>query len=378
MADLKISQLTAGNPAQTGDEIPIARSGANFKITAGSISALPPTTAGANQVIYVDSTGTTLDGDANFTFNGTVLALPLGTQALPSLTATGDTDTGIYFPAANNVAITANATRQFNVLGTASAVNYVQVTGAATGVNPTISVQGSDASRGLNFNVKGATYFNFYNQAGTTQVFSAGGANTSNGNWIVANSAALGSAPTLGSAGSDTNINLVLTPKGTGQVQETVGATNYALASQYDVGTAPNQIPLNQYLGTMAFQDSVAVSVGQLRANTSNGIGYSTGAGGAVTQATSRTTGVTLNTICGAITLVSAAGTTAWQSFTVTNSAVAATDTVIVSQKSGTDLNQIFVTAVSAGSFRISFATTGGTTTEQPVFNFAVIKAVAA
>jgi hypothetical protein len=36
------------------------------------------------------------------------------------------------------------------------------------------------------------------------------------------------------------------------------------------------------------------------------------------------------------------------------------------------------VTAVASGSFRISFATTGGTTTEQPVFNFAVIKAVAA
>lgn len=34
--------------------------------------------------------------------------------------------------------------------------------------------------------------------------------------------------------------------------------------------------------------------------------------------------------------------------------------------------------AVGAGSFRITFWTTGGTTTEQPVFNFAVIKAVAA
>jgi len=51
---------------------------------------------------------------------------------------------------------------------------------------------------------------------------------------------------------------------------------------------------------------------------------------------------------------------------------------VIVSQKSGTDLNMIHVTAVAAGSFNISFATTGGTTTEQPVFNFAVIKAVTA
>lgn len=108
------------------------------------------------------------------------------------------------------------------------------------------------------------------------------------------------------------------------------------------------------------------------------GVGYETGAGGAVTQATSRTTGVTLNKVCGAITLVSAAGSTTFASFTVTNSAVAATDTVIVNQKSGTDLYEIHVTAVAAGSFRVTFRTTGGTTTEQPVFNFSVIKAVAA
>lgn len=106
------------------------------------------------------------------------------------------------------------------------------------------------------------------------------------------------------------------------------------------------------------------------------GLGYGTGSGGAVTQATSRTTGVTLDKTNGAITLVSAAGTTTWQSFTVTNNKVAATDTVIVNQKSGTDLYMIHVTAVAAGSFRITFATTGGTTTEQPVFNFAIIKAV--
>lgn len=115
-----------------------------------------------------------------------------------------------------------------------------------------------------------------------------------------------------------------------------------------------------------------------LSSSATAGVGYATGAGGAVTQTTNRTTGVTLNKVCGAITLVSAAGSTAWQSFTVTNSAVAATDVVRVVQKSGTDLYMIHVTAVGAGSFRISFATTGGTTTEQPVFNFAVVKAVAA
>ena len=108
------------------------------------------------------------------------------------------------------------------------------------------------------------------------------------------------------------------------------------------------------------------------------GVGYATGAGGTVTQITSRTTGVTLNKTTGAITLFSAAGSTTAATFTVTNSTVAATDVVILNQKSGTDLYDLMVTAVAAGSFNITFRTTGGTTTETPVFNFAVIKAVAA
>lgn len=108
------------------------------------------------------------------------------------------------------------------------------------------------------------------------------------------------------------------------------------------------------------------------------GLGYTTGSGGAVTQITSRTTGVTLNKTNGAITLVSAAGSAAYQSFTVTNSTVAATDTIIINQKSGTDKYIVMITAVTTGSFVVTFATTGGTTTEQPVFNFSVIKAVTA
>src|SRR6185369_1029277 len=40
MPNTKITNLTAGNPAQSGDEIPINRGGLDRKITAGSIAAL--------------------------------------------------------------------------------------------------------------------------------------------------------------------------------------------------------------------------------------------------------------------------------------------------------------------------------------------------
>ncbi len=128
----------------------------------------------------------------------------------------------------------------------------------------------------------------------------------------------------------------------------------------------------------LAVTGSISATTTILSSGATSGIGYTTGAGGTVTQATNRTTGVTINKVNGAITLVSAAGTATWQTFTVTNSVVAATDKIVVNQKSGTDLNMIHVTNVAAGSFKISFATTGGTTTEQPIFSFAVIKGVEA
>lgn len=121
--------------------------------------------------------------------------------------------------------------------------------------------------------------------------------------------------------------------------------------------------------------DGTPGAIGVNKVFDGTGVGYSSGS--AVTQGTSRTTSVTINSYAGAITLVSAAGSATPASFTVTNSKVAATDTIVVVQKSGTDLLELHVTAVAAGSFQITFFTTGGTTTEQPVINFAVVRAAA-
>jgi hypothetical protein len=108
------------------------------------------------------------------------------------------------------------------------------------------------------------------------------------------------------------------------------------------------------------------------------GVGYATGAGGAVTQLTSRTTSVTLNKRCGTVTMFSAAGSATAATFTVTNSTVSANDVIILNQASGTNLYVLAVTAITAGSFNITFLTTGGVATDAPVINFAVIDGVAA
>jgi hypothetical protein len=133
---------------------------------------------------------------------------------------------------------------------------------------------------------------------------------------------------------------------------------------------------INSYTG---FSNALQVDTSGNVLNTgSGGLGYGTGSGGTVTQGTSRTTGVTLNKTNGAITMFSAAGSMVAATFTVTNSTVAATDTIILNQKSGTNLYIFLVTAVAAGSFNITFYTTGGVATDAPVINFSVIKAVTA
>jgi hypothetical protein len=103
-------------------------------------------------------------------------------------------------------------------------------------------------------------------------------------------------------------------------------------------------------------------------------IGYGPGAGGAVTQLTSRSTQVAIAKLSGSITLFTAAGATTWTSFTVTNPLVAVTDTVSLSVRSATNIYITSVSNIANGSFVISFATTGGVVSDTPIINFNVIK----
>jgi hypothetical protein len=112
---------------------------------------------------------------------------------------------------------------------------------------------------------------------------------------------------------------------------------------------------------------------------TKNGSG---GVGGSVTQLTSRTTGVTLNTMTGTITTnnASLAGL-ASADFIVTNSYVAIGDVVVLSMQSGSNSGGSFATVAitTAGTFTIRVsnnnAAAGTAETGAILLNFAVIKA---
>ena len=155
-----------------------------------------------------------------------------------------------------------------------------------------------------------------------------------------------------------------------------------------DTASAAGSLLINlQVGGSSKFNVTKAgnmIAAGSIRSSSpSGGVGYATGAGGVVTQLTSKATGVTLDKICGQITMHNASLTHQTPvSFTMTNSAIAADDVVAVSVKSGGTAGAYLVSAgaVAAGSCSITLfnCQTAGNLSEAVVLSFAVIKAVAA
>lgn len=109
------------------------------------------------------------------------------------------------------------STQQFGISHTASAVNYVQVTGAATGGRVTISSQGSDTNIGMLYNLKGAASHVFQTNSNNIQHVIVN--QPSSVNWCQTKGNIAGASPVFSVEGSDTNIDLTLTPKGTGVIQ---------------------------------------------------------------------------------------------------------------------------------------------------------------
>lgn len=117
-------------------------------------------------------------------------------------------------------------------------------------------------------------------------------------------------------------------------------------------------------------------------------LGYGTGAGGTATQGTNRSTGVTVSPnpcLSGTITTdTTSLAAEASATFTVTNSAVAIGDTVVVSQRSGSNGGNTDVTvkAVASGTFDLMVSNNnaggGAAETGAIIVNFAILKAVSA
>lgn len=123
--------------------------------------------------------------------------------------------------------------------------------------------------------------------------------------------------------------------------------------------------------------DSTLIVGGTVYSNT--GVGYITGSGGVATQATSRTTSVTLNNPTGRITLFSQsmANTTA-NTFTFTNSSITANDFLLLTHWSGGTIGNYTLNAnTGLGIANVTIRSISTVSAEAPVIQYVVIKGAA-
>ncbi|WP_210215042.1 hypothetical protein [Mesorhizobium sp. M4B.F.Ca.ET.089.01.1.1] len=232
---------------------------------------------------------------------------------------------------------------------------------------------------------------------GGTQAFAFSSASAP-ANSLTFSSAATTVAPSVASTGSDTNIDLALVPKGTGAVipttndaaalgKATVSWSDLFLASGGVLNWNNGNYTITHSAGLLSCSGSFTAAGGLssqqniLSVSPTHGMGYATGAGGTVTQATSKSTGVTLNKITGQVTMNNAAlaaGTIV--SFVLTNSAIAATDILVLNHISaGTPGSYSLNARAAAGSATIDVRNnTAGSLSEAIVISYAVVKAVTA
>jgi hypothetical protein len=340
--------------------------------TAGTINNMTIGASIATTGRFTTVTSTQATGTAPFTVASTTNVANLNASSL----------NGATFASPGAIGGTAASSGAFTTISATGQITSTLATGTAPfAVTSTTNVANLNASSlsGATFAAPGAIGSSAASSGAFTSVSAnlQAGTTTGSGTIFLSNATSgridyvaggLG-APTFSTVSVGTKI--VLYPA--------LGAAAADWAIGIDTGTTWFSVPAasasyhwTYYGGTTKVADLSGTGV----FTTTGSIGYPTGAatGGAVTQGTSRTTGVTLNKITGQITLFAVAGTPAWLTFTVSNSTVAATDTVIVNAATGTNTYLAIVSGVRAGAFDITFYALVGTASDSPVFNFAVIK----
>jgi len=219
-------------------------------------SAIGAVTPAAGTFTTLTSTSETLlgaNGSNNQTFRATA-----GTGAFPwvqtshasgdarirASAASGNSNFSLSSLGTSAVRFYTNAftEEQLRVSHTASAVNYVQVTGAATGAYPVITAQGSDSNITMGISSKGTNTVSFYTNNNSARQFAVTHT-ASPANYATATGAATGASPTFSVAGTDTNIDLIVSSKGSGSFK--INNAGGTVAEFNDGGAAT---PVNAFL----------------------------------------------------------------------------------------------------------------------------------
>lgn len=334
-------------------------------------------TSTGTQLNYLNAaTGTTGTTSTNLVFSTSpVLTTPtLGVASATSLN-TGTTLNGVgFFKSTTDIAL-------------ASTAHALTVGGESNSTNLALGEYSTGV--GLQARNNGGTAA-FYQQpfGGDVQV---GSSTTGVQNFIINNTdAGTGSYIEMGLRnGAASADGLLFRTLGTGFTTSGMNfqdggfiATSTNLSGGLSIGTqasADFRVYTNNTLRTTWAAATGNISTTGQVLSSGGGIGYTTGAGGTVTQLTSRTTSVTLNELCGNITMFSAAqAANAIITFTLTNSFIAATDYLLVQHISATNGGAwVFSTVCAAGSATITITNSSNASiTSATPLRFFVLKAV--
>lgn len=161
----------------------------------------------------------------------------MGATATDALLRADKAGTGSYLP----ISVFAGAARQAKVLATANAVNYLTLSGGETGGYAILGTDGSDASVGMVLQTKNGGSYALQDNNGSRGLLVTPVANGVN--YVQAVNAITGAAPYLVAAGSDTNIPLVMASKGTGNVL--FNANNANVLALWNPASAVNAVIIN-------------------------------------------------------------------------------------------------------------------------------------
>lgn len=202
---------------------------------------------------------------------------------------------------------------------------------------------------------------------------------------------------TLAADGTDTNIDVNITPKGTGEVNipkvdidagaidgTAIGATTPSTGkfTQVDVDNLRldgNTISSTDANGNITLTPNGTGAVKTQKLEVTGSFGYAPTAGGTVTQATSKSTAVTINKLCGQIVTNNATlNRDTSVNFVVNNSLVGEFDVVVACIHSGATLGayELDVDAVTTGAFTLALHNHLASVdlSEAITINFVVIK----
>lgn len=286
--------------AQGGAQSTLTQSSGSFNIlslqsainqsgTAGYTALLinPTETAtgsGAKRLLDLQVGGTT---KFNVDNTGIATVAAVGTAAGSLVSVDGAqtlTNKTLTNPHVNTIYDT-NGNKSLQLNATASAVNYLYVVNGATGNSISFRANGTDTNISIGMFSKGSGQVQI--RSDTNGFILAGDSVASGVNYVGLTNAATGTGPTITSTGSDTNVDLNITAKGTGNLNIPTGTglsqfntsdktTNYERVRHYWSGNIYNIMSEAGGTGTrrVMYMSALFSSTAGLKLNTStvNGV----------------------------------------------------------------------------------------------------------